>query len=294
MLNRLGLDETAASRSKRQQLDHLLKTTAPHERVALTGVGLMVLALLVWSLFGSLENGLTTGCVLVKPGTRYDVAATEPGQLLEYLVAPGEYVEAGAGVARQSVPELTREIAALRERVHLLERDMLRTEGRGDETVSLLEKARVALLEKEALRSVRETIVMPDRGEIMALQSVPGSYLLAGTPLARMRSASIEEDQASLAVASRMAQHIRPGMRALVRVPTQGDGVLKMQGEVLSVTDGPLPNWLADFLSTNRDAMHRVDITLDAAPDMADGTACWARIILGRSSPVALLGSRRF
>ena len=294
MLDRLGLDETAASRSKRQQLDHLLKATAPHELGVLAGIGLMLLSLLAWSLFGSLEDGITTDCVLVKPGTRHDVVSTEPGQLLEYLVTLGEHVEADAGIARQSVPELAREIAILRDRVNHLERNILRARGRDEELESQLDSARVALLEIEALRSVRETIMALSSGEVMTLQSAPGSYLLAGTPVARVRSVSDAGDRAVLAATPRMAQRIQPGMRASVDVSTYGDDSRALHGEVVAVTDGPLPDWLAEFLSTTEDTLYRVDIAFDPAPSLADGTACRARIILGQSSPVTLLGFGRF
>lgn len=294
MLNRLGLDDTAASRSKRQQLDHLLKATAPYELVVLAGIGLLLLLLLAWSLLGSIENEATADCVVIKPGARHDVVSTEPGQLLEYLVAPGDHVEAGAGIARQSVPELAREIAALRDRVYLLERDVLRAEGGNGELASLLDAAKVAVLEMEALRSARETIVALSRGEVMALPSVPGSYLLAGTPVAQVRSASDAEDRAVLAAPRRMVRRIQPGMRASVEVSTHGEDAPALRGEVASVTDGPLPDWLAGFLSTTEGRLHRVDIALDPPPDLADGTACRARITLGRSPPIALLGSGRF
>lgn len=293
MLNRLGLDETAASRSKRQQLDHLLNATAPHELVVLAGIGLLLLLLLAWALFARIEDGVTGDCVLVKPGARYDVVSAEPGQLLEYFVAPGEQVEAGARIARQSVPEMAREIAALRDRISLLERDAGRAGASDAELTALLNSARVAVLEHLALRSVRETIVAQNRGEIMALQSAPGRYLLAGTPIAQVRSVSDVPAQAVLAAAPRLAQHIQPGMRASVEVSAHGDAAAVLDGEVMAVTGGPLPRWLAGFLSASDDVHHRIDIALDAVPELADGTACRARIILGQIPPVALLGPGR-
>lgn len=290
MLDRLGLDETAASRSKRQQLDHLLKTTAPHELIVLAGIGLMLLMLLAWSLFGSMEDGVTADCVLIKPNARYDVISTEPGQLLEYFVAPGDRVEAKAAIARQSVPELDREVVVLRDQVRRLERYNRQTGGRDHELALMLESARMMVLEVEALRSVRETVVALSRGEIMTLHSAPGDYLLAGTPVAQIRSVSGAEDQSMLATASYMAPHIQPGMRASVEVLMRGRDTVTMHGEVVSVTDRSLPHWLAAFLSPAEDALHRVDIALDPAPSVADGTACRARVVLGQSPPVALLG----
>lgn len=295
MLNRLELNQDAASRSNRQQLDHLLRVTTPHELVMLLTIGLMMLALLAWSLFGSIENGVTADCVLIKPGTRYDVVATEPGQLLEYLVAPGDHVEAGAPIARQSAPELTREIVALRDRVELLKRAIQRTSGTDGGLASLLTSAEVAVLELEALRSVRETIVAQDGGEVMALRSAPGSFLVAGSPIAQLRgSESDAQGQAVLATATNRTRLVQPGMRASVEMPAHGNDTLSLHGEVMSVTDGPLPHWLANFLPVGEVATRRIDLALESAPGLADGAACRARIILGRSSPIALLGPGEF
>ena len=290
MLNRLGLDETAASRSKRQQLDHLLRATAPHELVVLTGIGLLLLLLLAWSVFAKMEDGVTTDCVLLKPGARYDVVSAEPGQLLEYFVTPGEHVEAGTPIARQSLPGLTRELAALHDQVRLLELDTKRTHGNDE----LLNSARVAVLGHQALRRVRETIVSQNSGEVMVLQSAPGDYLLAQTPIAQIRNAAETQVRAVLAATPRLAQHTRPGMRASVEVPGHGDDARVLAGEVTAVTDGPQADWLTEFLSAGEDPYRRVDIALEVPSDLADGTACRARVILGLRPPVALLGPGRF
>lgn len=294
MLNRLGGSETAASRNKRQQLDHLLKVTVPHELVVLAGIGLLLLLVLAWALFSSLEDAVTTDCVLIKPGVRHDVVSAEPGQLLEYFVAPGEHVEAGAGIARQSVPELAREIAALRDRVHLLERDARVAGGSDDGLAALLNSARVAMLDRQALHSVRETIVAQNSGQVMALHSAPGSYLLARMPIAQIRSVSDTPTRVVLAVPPRLAQHVQPGMRASVKVAAYGDEELALSGKVMAIADGRLPHWLAGFLSASEATHQRIDIALDVASDLADGTACRARVILARRPPIALLGSGHF
>ena len=39
MFNNPFLENAAASKNKRQQLDHLLRITAPHERFILAGIG---------------------------------------------------------------------------------------------------------------------------------------------------------------------------------------------------------------------------------------------------------------
>lgn len=153
MFNNPFLEEAAASRNKRQQLDHLLRVTAPHERIILVGIGLVLLALMAWVLFGSIIRGVTIDGILIEPGVRHEVVSTEPGHLVEFLVVPGDRVETGDPIARQSVPELEREIAALRERLELLQTGISQAGGDGGALRSLLASARVALLQMEARRS---------------------------------------------------------------------------------------------------------------------------------------------
>ena len=106
MFNNPFLEEAAASRNQRQQLDHLLRIAAPHERIILAGIGLVLLALVAWVLFGSVIRSVTIDGVLIKPGVRHEVISAEPGHLVKFLIVPGDRVEAGDPIAQQSVPEL--------------------------------------------------------------------------------------------------------------------------------------------------------------------------------------------
>ena len=281
------LEAAASSRNKRQQLDHLLRITAPHERFILAGIGLVVLALVVWALFGSIVRSVTIDGVLIEPGARHEVVSTEPGHLVEFLVVPGDRVEAGDPIARQSVPELERETAALRDRVEMLETELSQV---GGGLRSLLASAEVALLQMEAKRSARELIVSPIGGEIMALRSDSGEYLPAGGAVAELRDAEDRPLQAVLRVAPRMAQRIQPGMQASVEVVMPDGATRRLDGEVASVIPGPLPNWLAALRPAVADSAHQVDVVLHQASDLSvpDGTLCRIRIVLGRYSPAAL------
>lgn len=150
MFNNLFLDDAAANRNKRQQLDHLLRIAAPHERIILAGIGVALLALVVWVLFGSVERSVTVDGVLLKPGIRHEIVSAEPGHLVEFLVSPEDKVEEGDAIARQTVPELEREMIALRDQIEILEAG-IRQVG-GDITHSLLTSAQEALLQMEARR----------------------------------------------------------------------------------------------------------------------------------------------
>ena len=285
----------AASTKKRQQLDHLLRITAPHERLVLAGIGLILLALGVWAVFGGIVRSVELDGVLIEPGERHEVVSTEPGHLLEFLAAPGERIEAGEAIARQSVPGLARETARLRNRVERLDSDSEPAGGEAGDSGSLLSAARVALLQMEARLSAREWIVSQTGGEIMALRSNPGQYLTAGTRIAQLRDAEDQPVQAVLRVAPRMARRLRPGMQASVEWALADGEMRQLDGEVAVVSAGPLPNWLAELPPAAEASWHRVDISLESDSDLSvsDGTPCRIRIVLGRQTPVALLGLGR-
>ena len=217
------LDQAANSRNKYQQLDHLLRVTAPHERMILAGIGLVMLALVAWALFGSIVRSVTIDGVLIEPGTRHELVSSEPGYLEAFLVVPGDHVEIGDPVARQSVPELDGETAALRDRVDMLKSELRQVDGKGNGLPSLLAAAQVALLQMEARRTARELIVSPVAGKVTALRSAPGEYLPAGGAVAQLRETKDQPLRAVLQVAPRMAKRIQPGMRASVEIMISDD-----------------------------------------------------------------------
>ena len=286
------LDQAAKSRNKYQQLDHLLRVTAPHERMILAGIGLVMLALVAWALFGSIVRSVTIDGVLIEPGTRHELVSSEPGHLEAFLVAPGDHVEAGDPIARQSVPELDGETAALRDRVEVLKSELRRVDGEGSGLPSLLAAAQVALLQMEARRSARELIVSPVAGKVTALRSDPGEYLPAGSAVAQLRETEDQPLQAVLQVAPHVAKRIQPGMRASVEIMMPDDARRRFDGDVSSVTPGPLPNWLATLRPAVPNATHRVDVVLRHASDLSlpDVTPCRVRIVLGQQPLTALFG----
>lgn len=290
MFNNTFLEDAIANKNKRQQLDNLLRITAPHERIILAGIGLVLLALSAWALFGSVTRSITLDGVLVKPGNRHEIVTTEPGYLAEYLSAPGDRVEAGGTIARQSVPELDRETAALHNRVNLLESEIRQSGGDDSALSSLLASAKVALLQMEALRSARELITSQSDGEIMALLSAPGEYLAAGTAVALLRDGEQRSPQAVIRVDPQVAHRIQIGMRASIEVVMPDGALRRLDGEVTSVTPGPLPNWLVVLPPAVTGVMHRVDVAFRQASvfSVPDGTPCRIRIILDSHPPAAL------
>ena len=294
MFNSPFLEEAAASRNERQQLDRLLRVAAPHERAVLAGIGALVLALVAWALFGSVVRTVAIDGVLIKPGDRHDVVSSEPGHLVEYLVDVGDRVAAGDPVARQSVPELDRETQILRDRVDLLQEQIRDSAGGGAALRSRLASARSAMLQLEARRSAREVLASHVEGEVMTLGLTSGDYMPPGAAVAQIRTAEGDTVKAVTQVGSRLAGSIRSGMKASIEVAVPDGGIRRLNADVALVAPGPLPKWLAAERSPVVGEVHRVDVVLDPEADLLDldGAACRIRVVLGQHRPIALLGSR--
>lgn len=67
MLNNPFRERAIAARANRQQLDRLLRVTAPRERVALVAVGLILVGVGAWVLFGTIDREVALDCVLLVP-----------------------------------------------------------------------------------------------------------------------------------------------------------------------------------------------------------------------------------
>ena len=101
--------------------------------------------------------------------------------------------------------------------------------------------------------------------------------------------------QALVWVESDVAMDIRSGMPAIIELTTADGGADVLEGEVFAVAAVPLSEDLAEFESTVRMFVHRVDITLyeDLDPAAIASNECRIVIQLGRQPPIALFGMRR-
>lgn len=288
MFNNPFREEASESRNQRQKLDLLLRVTAPRERIVLAGIGVVLLAAAGWLLFGSIERTVTLDGLLIAPGARYDIVATEHGHLLEILIQPGERVEPGETVARQTVPGLERQIRNLRDRMNLLETEAAGTGGGSAQ--SLLEDARLALLQTEARRSAMESIVSQSGGEITALRRHPGEFVQPGAVVAQVLDGDEERMTAVLRVAESTAGRVRPGMAAEIRLTLPEGGTRRLKGEVTRVNPGPLPGWLAALPPAVWNSLSRIDLDLENGTSLTvpDGTPCSVRIWIGSQAPIAL------
>jgi len=290
------LNKAAASRAKRRQYDVLLTVTAPHERLIFSVTFSLILVVLAWALLGRIEQTIKIDGVLIKPGTRHEVVSAEPGHLVEFHALPGHYVNMGDPIARQSVPELDREVMHLQHTIDDLDSDATNAENNKDSLYSQLMAARAALQGLEARRATRETIVTHIAGEVIAWQAEPGNFIVTGTSVAQIRSHSDVRNESAIAVlrvTQDIAKRIKPGMQALVEFTLPGGDKHKIEGEVESVVQGPLPNWLATVNPAVEVSLHRIDVAFNQTHELEipDGASCQVRIVLGEATPASLLVS---
>ncbi len=64
---RLFRDEAFARRGRTEPIDGLLRITAPHEWVFLALLAVALIAVLAWSVFGTIERGLSASCLVTAP-----------------------------------------------------------------------------------------------------------------------------------------------------------------------------------------------------------------------------------
>ncbi len=87
----------------------------------MAALGLSLLGLLAWVLFGNIERSLSSECVLALPGERYTIISDFMGSVIDVPVDVGDSVEVGQPIAAIKTPELTRHVAVARARLSTLD-----------------------------------------------------------------------------------------------------------------------------------------------------------------------------
>ena len=291
-INRLFRDQALARHRRQEPLDDRLQVTAPHEWLLVAGLGVMVLALLVYGAVGSFERSLSYDAVVVLPGERYPVSAPVSGTVIEVLAELGNTVEPGQVIARMRPPvEQQRDSEARRLLGSLVEESHRNDEAAADLLLLLL-----------ALASDGEVggsgagvdVVSVAGGEIMTLGLAPGMPVSAGEPVALVRAAASGPPEALALVPSDDAGRIEAGLTAQVSVARGSREASIYPAEVAAVSARAVtpPEWLVGLGMSAPAGSHLVRVQLEDASmgdAIADGSMGSLRVVLGRSSFLSLL-----
>lgn len=104
-----------------EQLDQVMEVTAPKGWVALASVGVLMVVLVVWGLFGSIPEKVDAAGILLVQGGIFQLDAPASGQVAEVTVREGDPVTRGQVVARIAQPDLVKQISNARAQIEELE-----------------------------------------------------------------------------------------------------------------------------------------------------------------------------
>ena len=282
--NRFFRENALARMGRPQPLDDLLRVTAPHEWAILVGLGLALLCVLAWGLFGSVERGLSVDSVLTPPGERYPVFAEFSGRVAEVLIEEGDPVEVGQPLARVQISELSRQTRIAQARVELLEI------SQADVALAV---ARAELMEAKAIEAAGIFIVSPQTGEVVLHRLAPGGVVKAGELVAYVRDNSDNRMEAVAFLSPESAKGVEAGMmvRVSIRQP-EGGAVRTLAATVGDIAPPSVaPHWLADVKLPvpHRGHLVRAAFVEAPRPQPAVGTHCRMRIITQKHAPLRLL-----
>ena len=204
-------EKALARRAEREAIDARLQVTAPHEWLLVSGLGVVLVAVLAYGLIGRVERSLSVETVLVRPGERVDVVAGVSGLVVDVRSAVGDTVTRGQSIARvQGLPALA---------------------APGSETA-----------QRGAGNVTTQDVVAPRDGELVTLALAAGRRVAAGELAARIRTAPVGPVEAIGFVTREQAVQLAPGMQAQVRpvVPVAGAPRL-LPARVERVSPGSCP-----------------------------------------------------
>ena len=291
MRKRLFRQEAYSRRGQAEPIDGLLRVTAPHEWVILGILGLVVIGVVAWGVFGRIERSLSADCIVATPGERFPVIAEAAGTVVGVSVAVGDPVAEGQPIAHVRTPDLARRGGIARARLATLE-------AAENPDAGGLAAARAELRGIESLQASGEPILSPYSGEVASQALVPGRPVEAGSDVAVIRTGGGSSLEVLAVLGPADAQRVGSAMPARV-IAASGDGgagrALDAQVREIAPRSAAVPRWLASagLAAPANGRLVRLALTEAPTPELADGDACRVRIVLDRERPVQLLSAPR-
>lgn len=142
--------------SSPERLDTLLEVTTPRAWFALAGLGAVVMAAVVWSLFGAVPDTLDGRGLIVRKSGLMNVESSASGVVRDLHVGVGDTVRAGEIIGRLVQADVEESLRQARARLAEVESNRDLTRGRVARDTQL-ERATIAQQRQQALQSIEAT-----------------------------------------------------------------------------------------------------------------------------------------
>ena len=297
--------ESAIIRNARPEpLDERAQLTSPREWAVLACLGLVLAAIVVWGVLGTVERTLRLDGVLVLSGERRTVLSGTSGAVAEILVPVGGRAAAGQAIVRVALSDMERRVRFATLSARWLEREAKNATDAGHADAQQPPASVQAVLDELVAFRRAGDIVSPADGVIAATFIAPGQTIRAGAPVADIVSGDAGRLEAVAFAAPADSRLLVPGMAARVTVESP-EGRRSLAAELIAVAPRAAspPGWLT--------RMHPGAATQGpgrvlrlAIPDLPglespardalrgsleDGTPCRLEIVLEHTSPLGLL-----
>ena len=174
--------------SSPERLDEMMQIVRPSGWVATVAIGCGLVALVVWSVVGTISIKVSGQGMLLRGGVVFDIASTTEGRLAEVLVKPGDHIVEGEVIARLDRP-------ALRLRIQNTREDLNRLSGQG---------SRQSAADADLLRQY-EAQEAELREKIKTQEEMVERGLLTNSTLMRTRAELTSNQQAQAQLRSKQA-----------------------------------------------------------------------------------------
>ena len=280
--------QAVANSVQREQLDHLLKVTAPNERMFLAALAVVILGFILWVFFGQVDRTVSVDLVLAQGSESQEVVSDRDGKIVAWLVDEGDFVEQGTPIVQLAFPQLDAKISALGAQIQAME-SASGGAGESAEVSLAISASRLALLQLKAEAIANRDVVSPTTGIFAETLIVPGETIIAGEQIASVNVDQPRDVQAVARIPVHLAQQFAVGMPA--NVTAEGSGVPELN--IVATVSGVIPPEQSDPapVSGGPQSLWEVNFSWETANPMEfEYRSARASIGLGKKSPAALLG----
>lgn len=201
MARQIYSKEALAKLSSPDKLDGMMKITNPIGWMALMALGMSIVSVVIWSIFGAFTEKADGVGMIMDAGGIAIISPVNSGRVEQLYVQPGDRVQQGDLIARlaQDVQDADTHMARYDVNLAASDRETMQRVAQYDA--------------KRYQQRVSEEIYSPQDGIVTDLPVREGSIVMAGNPVCRIR---LQEDRGDLTgvfyVPVEKGKRMKPGM----------------------------------------------------------------------------------